>query len=338
MTSTGPEPVRIGSANGVAGMSLPTDLEGALAFAVNDAQRFPFPGSGRTAELWSALATIASHDLAAARAIEPHLDAQAILDQAGVATDWNDGGLWGVFAAEGGDEPLTAHRTSDGWHLTGVKPWCSLADRVDHALITAHLPEGGRSLFAIATHDPGFTTLSGTWHARGLAEIPSGPVRLTDVAATPIGAPGWYGKRPGFAWGGIGVAACWYGGLVASARAVFDAVEAHPTPLSLMQKGAIDVSLESSRRALTEAAELVDAGQAIELRGSILAARVRGIVARAADDVLARSSRVLGPASLALDEAQAKRSADLQVYVRQHHGERDDASLGEKLVAAGRPW
>ena len=53
------------------------------------------------------------------------------------------------------------------------------------------------------------------------------------MPAEPVGPPGGYTGRPGFTHGGVGVAACWYGG----ARAVGDtllarraAVTSAPTP------------------------------------------------------------------------------------------------------------
>ncbi len=70
----------------------------------------------------------------------------------------------------------------------------------------------------------------------------------------------------------------------------------------------------------------------------LLAKRVRATVARAVDEVLARAGRALGPAPLALDAAHAKRVADLQLYVRQHHAERDLASLGRALADGGESW
>ena len=42
----------------------------------------PRPGVGRTPQLWSALATLGAADLQLARAVEPHLDALAILEEA----------------------------------------------------------------------------------------------------------------------------------------------------------------------------------------------------------------------------------------------------------------
>jgi alkylation response protein AidB-like acyl-CoA dehydrogenase len=303
-------------------------VESALTLARDLGRQAPLPGSGATIDLWETLATLAAADLGTVRAIEPHLDALAILAQAGEPVP---DGTWGVFAAEGGDEPLTF----DGSTLSGVKPWCSLADRLDHALVTAHLDGGGRQLFAVDLRDAGVEVLPHSWHARGLAEIPSGPVRFRAVPARAVGAPGWYLERPGFEWGGLGVAACWFGGAVGVARAVHAAAAAKPHPFLLMHLGAIDRVLDDARRALAEAARLVDAH---DEDTRLLTKRVRATVATAGEEVLERAGHALGPAPLALDAAHAKRVADLTLYLRQHHAERDLESLGSALAGRPTPW
>jgi hypothetical protein len=271
--------------------------------------------------------------------IEPHLDALAILDQALIRDAAADPArTWGVFAAEGGADPLQAMQTAQGWALTGTKPWCSLAGRLSHALVSAHLADGRRGLFAVDLGSPGVTPAPGDWVARGLAEIPSTPLRFDDVAVDPVGDPGWYLSRAGFAWGGIGVAACWFGGAVGVARTVFAAAR-DDQPFALMHLGAIDELLETGRRALAEAALHVDGGDAVGAAGSLLAKRVRATIARAAEEILDRAGHALGPAPLALDEQYAKRVADLQLYLRQHHAERDQAGLGRAILATGNaPW
>jgi alkylation response protein AidB-like acyl-CoA dehydrogenase len=238
-----------------------------------------------------------------------------------------------VFAAEGGDDPLTATRVIDGWLLSGTKPWCSLAARLDRALVSAHTEQGGRRLFAVDLTRPGTRVVADAWHARGLAEIPSGPVLFHAAVGVPVGDDGWYLSRPGFAWGGIGVAACWFGGAVGVARTVHAAAR-DDKPFALMHLGAIDELIHTARRALAEAAELVDAGAD---DGAVLALRVRATVARACEDILDRAAHALGPAPLALDAAHAKRVADLQLYVRQHHAERDQHALGRALLGS-TPW
>ena len=42
----------------------------------------------------------------------------------------------------------------------------------------------------------------------------------------------------------------------------------------------------------------------------------------------------LGPAPLAFDADHARRTADLRLYIRQHHGARDDAALGAAVLEA----
>ncbi|CAN5282506.1 acyl-CoA dehydrogenase family protein [soil metagenome] len=318
------------SPGGLAGRlpaELPNDVCGALALAqlLGRAE----PDSLR--DTWETLATLAAHDLGVARSSEPHLDAAAILAQAGQPMA---DGSWGVFAAEGGDDPLVATEAHGRWRISGTKPWCSLADRLDAALITA-ASSGTRRLFAVDLRQPGVEPSSGAWVARGLSEIPSGPVHFDGVTVTPVGEPGWYLTRPGFAWGGIGVAACWFGGAVGIGRTVHAAAVRSPNPFLLEHLGAIDELLGSARRALAEAAELIESAQPDP---RLLAKRVRATVARACEEVIVRSGHALGPAPLALDAAHAKRVADLQLYVRQHPAERDLTSLGETLAAGDAPW
>ncbi|KQR65641.1 hypothetical protein [Frigoribacterium sp. Leaf172] len=329
---------------------LPSDVPGALRLAVSltdgDGGAAPVPGAGRTADLWRALATLAAHDLGAARAVEPHLDAIAILSQAvdagqlpGTTRASSAGVSWGVFAAELPGARLEALPVGDGWALSGEKGWCSLAGVLDSALVTAWAGDE-RRLFAVDLRQPGVEVAEGAWHARGLVEIPSGPVRFDAVEATPVGEPGWYLERAGFSWGGIAVAACWYGGAVGVARELHrSVVRRDPEPFSAAALGAVDERLSDARRALAEAATLVDSGAATGDEGRLLAKRVRATVAHAADDVLTRVGRALGPAPLVSDDAHAKRVADLGLYLRQHHAERDDAALGRQLrESAVAPW
>jgi len=324
--------------------AMPLGVDAALETAALLAEVAVSPGRGATLDLWEALATVAAHDLSAARAIEPHLDALAILEQSasGAVADASSrvARSWGVFAAEGGSDPLVAHRDGDGWLLTGTKPWCSLAHRLTDALVSARTTDGERRLFAVSLTGPGIRTDTAAWRARGLTDIASGPVRFSSVAAAAVGDAGWYLSRPGFAWGGIGVAACWFGGAVGIARTVYAAsLVDEPSPFLLMHLGAIDELVQSSRRALGEAAVLVDAGEATGAAGGLLAKRVRATVARSCEEIVVRAGHALGPAPLALDEAHAKRVADLQLYVRQHHAERDESSLGRALATAGdAPW
>ena len=318
-------------------------VESALALAARLTSAAPLPGAGDTLVRWQLLADLAAADLTVARVVEAHLDAVAILAEAAQDADCPQGAdpggaaTWGVFAAEAPGAVLEAEPDGHGgWLVNGVKPWCSLAGRLSHALVTARVP-GGRQLFAISLRDPGVTVEADAWHARGLVDVPSGPVHLERVPAVPVGGPGWYLRRPGFAHGGIGVAACWYGGAVAVARALVAAAQRRePDQLALWHIGQADLDLEAARQSLLAAAGEVDAGRAVGAAGELLALRVRSTVASAAESVLARTGHALGPAPLTLDDTHARRVADLTVYLRQHHAERDVAALGRAVL--DRPW
>lgn len=304
------------------------DPRAALALAPRFADALPLPGAGSTAELWEGLARVGMIDLTVARAIEPHLDARAILAEAG---DDAPPGTWGVFAAEGPGARLEAAKRDSTWTLTGVKPWCSLAAVLDHALVTAWVDDEQRGLFAVDLHHPGITAQSGTWVARGLPSVTSESVDFADVPAMPVGDAGWYLRRPGFAWGGIGVAAVWFGAAVSLAGALTQAAARRtPDQIALMHIGRCDAALHSARCTLREAAAQVDDGSADD--PARLAARVRTVVAQACETVLSTVDHALGPGPLVADEQHAARVADLHLYLRQWHAERDLAALGSALV------
>jgi hypothetical protein len=326
------------------------DADAAIAVAVLLGGPAPIPGAGATLRRWELLAGLAAIDLTAARVAEAHLDALAILAEAGLdpARDLAEIGVgpdssWGVFAAEGPGVKVRAERIQihgQGlWHLVGTKPWCSLAGRLSHALITAHTPGGHRRLFAVALRTPEVDAADGTWFSSGLREVVSGPIELRGATAVPIGDDEWYLQRNGFAWGGAGVAACWYGGAVGLARTLHATLSAkEPDQVSLMHLGAVDLQLTAAGSVLAAAAQAIDHREAGGSAGVLMANRVRGVVAGAVEDVVRRLGHALGPAPLAQNADHARRVADLQIYVRQHHAERDDAALGRELLTGEAPW
>lgn len=340
------------------------DVPALLAIAQQAGHSAPKPGDGRTARLWELLASVAAVDVAAARVLEPHLDAGAILSQAGTPDTFT--GSWGVYAAEAPGTRLTAEQVAEkdeaepggspgGVQLSGSKPWCSLAQFVDHAVVTAHTSTGGRAAFAVDLRAAGVTCDVPEWTSRGLREIPSGTVHFHRVPAVPLGGDGWYFQRPGFAWGGMGVAACWLGGAVALGR-LFEAAllrgtrtQREPDQVALAALGEVDRILASTLQYLARASDAVDAAPPPGSGGAgpgggagvgpwSEALRVRGTVAAAVERVQLLVSQNLGPGPLAFDERYGKCMADLTLYVRQHHATRDDAQLGALTLKGEHAW
>jgi alkylation response protein AidB-like acyl-CoA dehydrogenase len=314
----------------------PRSVPEALQLATSLADLRPFVGAGRTHDLWEALATLGSEDVGLVRAVEPHIDAITILTQAGRQFGPSD--TFGVFAAEGPGVRLAASAAAGRWQLDGVKAWCSLASVLSHALVTAWVSDADRRLFLVDLRQPGVAVDDTAWSARGLQEIPSGPVSFRAVAAEPVGEPGWYLQRRGFAWGGMSVAACWFGGAVGVGRRLLESARRRSSddPLQLMHLGAVDARLAESRTVLADAASQLDGGGSRS--DDLLAQRVRATVARTCEEVLQQVGHALGPGPLATDPAHAKRVADLGLYIRQHHAERDDVSLGRRIRDVETTW
>ena len=324
------------------------DVPALLALAKDLGGTAPKPGAGRTGYLWEILASVTAVDVAAGRILEPHLDAAAILTQAGTvpgSTGVSFDGTWGVFAAEAPGLKLEAKSAGGGVVLNGSKPWCSIAAQLDHAVLTAHLDEGaGRAAFAVDLHAAGVSFADPEWTSLGLREVPSGTVHFDAVPAVPLGPAGWYYQRPGFAWGGMGVAACWFGGAVAVARSYVDSLQKaadggrEPDQLGLAHLGEIDRTLTGLTQYLARTAARIDAGELSGAGAWSEALRVRGSVAAAVERVQALVSQNLGPAPLAFDARYGKRMADLSLYIRQHHAMRDDAQLGALAFEGDHPW
>lgn len=324
-----------------------TDPASTLAWCVDVGKRAPRAGGGRTRELWDLMAAVAALDVSAARMLEPHLDALGILHQAGLMPEGETasaaleqvrvraGSTWGVFAAEGAGRRLEAVPAAGGWRLRGTKPWCSLAAHLSHALVTASVDGGERRLFAVDLRDSRVRPHAGPWFARGLENVVSADVDFDDAPALPVGDAGWYLTRPGFAWGGMTVAACWWGAAVGIAEPLAAAAASERADqLALVHLGRTDAALWAARAVLREAAELIDAGESSAVGDRLLAERVRSAVVAAATLTLAETDAALGPAPLVADQAHARRVADLHLYLRQHHGPRDSARIGRELVAA----
>jgi alkylation response protein AidB-like acyl-CoA dehydrogenase len=299
----------------------------------------PNPGCGRTWERFERLATLGELDLTLGRLAEAHVDAIAILSELGAESP-RPGQLWGVWAAEPPNAKVSATPTSDGtWRLTGRKAWCSGAGIVTHALVTAHASDGAR-LFAVDLAAPHVRPAEESWQGLALTGCDTRSVDFAGSLAATVGDPGRYVQRPGFWHGAAGVAAVWYGGAVAVARALMVAAGRRELdPLSLAHLGAIDVALGAARASLMSAAAAFDADPHDHTkRAAVIARQTRGVVEATATEVIDRVGRALGATPLAMDRAHARRVADLALYVRQSHGDHDLADLARRLLEVGDRW
>jgi alkylation response protein AidB-like acyl-CoA dehydrogenase len=274
-------------AGGLQGPVLAEAVAAAFTAAIESGRLdLPLPGRGHTRERWAVLAELAGEDLCVARLAEGHADARAILSELGAAAP-PDGSRWAVWAAQPPGPRLTARQDRGGWRLDGIKQYCSGARSCTDALVTAKAPDGDR-LFTVSTRH--LWPIPGTWRPVGRAASDTLDVSFDSIEAEPVAGPGSYTARPGFAHGGVGVAACWYGGARAVGRALLRAASGRDVgPHALAHLGAVDVELRTARSALAEAAAEIDADPRDRDRGAHgRALRVRALVEAAATNVMDR--------------------------------------------------
>jgi len=325
----------------------PADPAGSLRALVRAVGELPLPGAGRTLDRWRILADVAAVDVAAIKLYEGHTDAVAILaelDPQGhidrmARAQVQGPPIWAVWAAQPPDARVDGVPRAEGIALTGRKAWCSGAAWVTHALVTYFNEAGEAALAAVCLQAPGTRVTSEGWHAVGMAGTGSVDVCFDATPAWPVGAPGDYVSRPGFWHGGAGIAACWYGAALPLARTLAAAQARRAEPHAQAHLGRTDVALHQTAALLRAAARKIDEDPQADAR--MLALRVRAAAEATALDVLDAAGKALGPAPFCRDAALARRFADLPVFLRQSHAERDLAQLGQgvaRLTLAEQAW
>ncbi|GAA3547661.1 acyl-CoA dehydrogenase [Amycolatopsis ultiminotia] len=278
----------------------------------------PLPGAGALLRRWRALAGFGRRDLVLARLAEGHTDAVAILAEAGLTPE--PAALYGVWASKSGGTGSQLHNGL----LTGSSRFCSGLTLLDRVLVTA-----GDQLVEVDLSAAGIERHPDAWQSVGMDASDSGDVVFDDVpAGRAVGPPGWYLARPGFVLGGTGVAALWLGGTAGVLDSVYESLLTKADEHQLAHLGALHAALRGSEELLAATAavieQIADPGLANDT--------CRASVERTARDAVDLAPRITGAGPLCRNRRFAQQVADLQVFIRQHHGERDLADLGRKVL------
>jgi len=296
------------------------------ALVAQGLDRLPLPGGGQTLERFRHLADVAAHDLRLCKLFEGHTDALAIMAELGSppAPQYS---TWGTWAAE---PPMAKVRVQHDGHclrVQGRKAWCSGAAVVSHGLLTAWDERDRQQLVAVPMQQPGVCVTDQGWHAVGMAATGSVEVVFDNASAVAVGGPGDYLARPGFWQGGVGIAACWYGAAQLLGQVLQQYCARRAEPHALAHLGAVDSALHAAACVLRDAAERIDRAPKADARE--LAQRARACIEDTVEQVIRHVGRAVGAGPYCQDPHMAQLMADLPVYVRQSHAERDLAALGE---------
>ena len=300
-------------------MSLKSRLEHCASAG---ALTLPFPGAGATPQRLKALADFGAADLSLARLAEAHVDALAILAEAG--HEPRSDVLYGVWASDTPPSHLECVRPDHGgWRIGGIKHFCSGATLIGAALVTAR-DRDGVHLFDVALQQDSVVPQPSRWVNQAFADTATTAVEFHDVEVSArhhIGAAGWYLERPGFWHGSIGPAACWAGGALSLVQAAtrLNRRDSH----SRAQLGALQATAWGVEAILEQAGREIDADAADPTSARTRGLKVRHLIERACTDVLDRFGRATGPQLLAYDAHVCMQHAALGLYIRQSHGERD---------------
>lgn len=274
--------------------------------------------------LYDVLRVIGRADLSLGRLYEGHVNALKLFDWYGRADQiaWlssvlEQGALFGVWATEPAPG-VQLRPTGGGLDLVGAKSFATGAGGLAYALITAQPEDGPRRLVVVPADRADRADLSG-WRVRGMRATGSGrydvtgfPVQTRDL----LGAPGDYDRDPRFTAGAWRFCAVQLGGVEGLLTEMRDALSdgARADPLQRARFAEAVVATRTAGLWVREAAvrAAVDDPDAPDF-----ARLTRGVVERAALDVMEHAARAVGTRSAFDGQRIDKIIRDLSLYLRQ---------------------
>ena len=293
-------------------------------------EALPLPGKGNTAERLRRLFEIGREDLSLAKLAEAHWDAIAILTENGrePAPD----ALYAVWASEIPGQPVQLNREAKNLRVVGRKMFCSGLGIVDRALVTVGSPDPCLVEIVLKNNTNAIEMNTSDWQTETFRATNTGTITVdrAEISGPIIGEPSWYLDRPGFWHGAIGPAACWAGGAAGLLEAAFESKrdDVH----TVAHLAAIDANVWATETYLAIAGQEIDESYSDCNAAMVRALRVRHLIEQACTDTLRRFARAYGPHPLTMIGETSRRYHELDLYLRQSHGERDLESLGRVLL------
>ncbi|RXF67938.1 acyl-CoA dehydrogenase family protein [Hansschlegelia zhihuaiae] len=295
------------------------------AFASPDAggKAFETPQEENRA-LLQALRQVGRADLSLGRIFEGHVNALKLFGWYGspsqrrrLVQDLDGGRLYGVWATEP-PPGVTLDDDPFGPRLSGAKRFATGAGSLDFALVTARPASGERRLVIVPANQQARADVSG-WRVRGMRATVSGTYDLTGLRPSReelLGGPGDYDREPRFTAGAWRFLAVQLGGveaLLAETRAAMS-VAARADPL---QRAKFAEAVAAARGAFLWTREAADRAASEHPDAKPFVLLARGVVERAALDVMELCARIVGTRSAVDGSRIDKIIRDLSLYLRQ---------------------
>jgi hypothetical protein len=278
--------------------------------------------------LMEALRLTGRANLSLGRIFEGHVNGAALIgaygddaQRARLAVDLAEGRTFGVWNTEPAPGVVIVEGAGASPRLDGCKSFATGAGRIDRAIITARLAQGGRQMVIIDARDPARADPS-AWRVRGMRATVSGTYDLTGLAAgaaARLGAPGDYEREPRFSAGAWRFTAVQLGGVERILGLLRDHLVASPAGEDPIHRARFGEALRAARsaylwvREAAQRAEAPDAGPA-EIAFVLM---TRGVVERAGLDAMEAAARSVGTRAFFEDHPLDQACRDLALYLRQ---------------------
>jgi hypothetical protein len=315
-------------------LKIALDLQARLRAVVS--RHIPLPAQGRTPERLRILVETAREDLTLAKLAEAHWDAVAILAEAGRTPAPSM--LYGVWASELPGEVTRLEKTPRGFCLTGTKPFCSGIGLVDRALVTVNAPGPLLVEVDMSTNREHIVTDLDIWKVDAFRATRTGSLTFRNALLAgdaQVGGTQWYLDRVGFWHGACGPAACWLGGIFGLLDHA--AASKRDDPHTLAHLAAMHASAWAMMASVDRAGVQIDQAPNDRAGAHILALQLRYIIEHLGTEVLHRFAGAYGPQPLSMNQDIATRFQEVQLYMRQSHGDRDLEALGRLIKVLGSP-
>lgn len=279
---------------------------------------------GRLFCMFNLLRQVGRCDLSVGRLYEGHVNALELFGWFGTAAQRGRlaenlalGRWYGCWATE---PPPGVKLVPDagGYRLEGEKTFATGAGGLDFAIVTAQPPQGERRL-AIAPANQSPRTNLGEWRVRGMRATGSGRYDLSGLkvdAEDLLGAPGDYDREPRFTAGAWRFTAVQLGGIEAlvieTRKAMSEATRDDP-----LQRAKFADAVAAARTAYLWVREAARRAADVDEDGPAFSQMTRGVVERAALDVMELSARIVGTRSAFDGQRIDKIIRDLSLYLRQ---------------------
>lgn len=264
-------------------------------------------------------------DLSLAKIMEAHFDAIAILTENDKTAKPNC--LYAVWASEIPGQSLHIEKKNKTYYLSGKKMFCSGTTLVDRVLITAEENVIDIDLYK---YTPQFIIYDEKlWITQAFARTHTYAIQFNKLPFTQqdiAGPKDWYINRPGFWQGALGPAACWAGG--ACSLVDYAKNNSRHDSHTLAHLAAMEANIFTMQTLLAEAGRQIDLHPDDSKFAESLALKIRHSIEQLCSDTLRRFGRAYGPFPLSCDEKICLQYQELDLFLKQHHAERDLEKLG----------